>query len=80
MDAFRQPKILVLGIGNILWADEGFGVRALELFNALYAASPNVSLLDGGTQDHGLEIGLGLFHGVEGGNVAGHAFQAQGLV
>ncbi|WP_298428360.1 HyaD/HybD family hydrogenase maturation endopeptidase [Rhodoblastus sp.] len=50
MDAFRQPKILMLGIGNILWADEGFGVRALETFNALYAASPNVSLLDGGTQ------------------------------
>ena len=23
-------RILVLGIGNILWADEGFGVRVLE--------------------------------------------------
>src|SRR5664279_3054852 len=46
----RQPKILVLGIGNILWCDEGFGVRALERFHALYRTSPNVSLLDGGTQ------------------------------
>jgi hydrogenase maturation protease len=44
------PKTLVLGIGNILWADEGFGVRALETFHALYAAPDNVSLLDGGTQ------------------------------
>jgi hydrogenase maturation protease len=43
-------KILVLGIGNILWGDEGFGVRALEVFNALYATPENVSLLDGGTQ------------------------------
>ena len=25
-----SPRILVLGIGNILWADEGFGVRAVE--------------------------------------------------
>jgi hydrogenase maturation protease len=46
----RQPKILVLGIGNILWADEGFGVRTLERFHALFRTAPNVSLLDGGTQ------------------------------
>ncbi|MFC1326060.1 MAG: hydrogenase expression/formation protein, partial [gamma proteobacterium symbiont of Ctena orbiculata] len=26
----RQPNVLILGIGNLLWADEGFGVRALE--------------------------------------------------
>mgnify|MGYP003450115556 CR=1 FL=1 len=25
---------LVLGIGNVLWADEGFGVRAVEALNA----------------------------------------------
>ncbi len=45
-----QPKILMLGIGNILWADEGFGVRALERFHARYRTAANVSLLDGGTQ------------------------------
>ncbi|MGO9943979.1 MAG: HyaD/HybD family hydrogenase maturation endopeptidase [Rhodoblastus sp.] len=50
MNAKREPKILVLGIGNILWADEGFGVRALETFHALYRTPPHVSLLDGGTQ------------------------------
>ena len=48
--ADKQPNILVLGIGNILWADEGFGVRALETFHARYAPPPNVNLLDGGTQ------------------------------
>jgi hydrogenase maturation protease len=46
----RQPNILILGIGNILWGDEGFGVRALETFHARYRAADGVSLLDGGTQ------------------------------
>ena len=23
-----MPRVLILGIGNLLWADEGFGVRA----------------------------------------------------
>jgi hydrogenase maturation protease len=50
MTACSSPKVLVLGIGNILWGDEGFGVRALETFNRLFAAPENVSLLDGGTQ------------------------------
>ncbi|MBS1181662.1 MAG: hybD [Proteobacteria bacterium] len=42
--------VLVLGIGNILWADEGFGVRAVEAFHRLYAMADGVDLLDGGTQ------------------------------
>jgi hydrogenase maturation protease len=50
MEPAREPKIVVLGIGNILWADEGFGVRALESFHARYRPAKNVSLLDGGTQ------------------------------
>jgi hydrogenase maturation protease len=44
------PRILVLGIGNILWADEGFGVRVVEEFHRRYAMPDNVTLLDGGTQ------------------------------
>ena len=31
-----RPRVLVLGIGNILWADEGFGVRAVEAFHRRY--------------------------------------------
>jgi len=42
--------VLVLGIGNLLWADEGFGVRAVEALHQRYALPPSVSLVDGGTQ------------------------------
>src|SRR6266496_5794983 len=41
---------LVLGIGNVLWADEGFGVRAVEALHDTYAFPPEVRLVDGGTQ------------------------------
>ncbi|MEX3010543.1 HyaD/HybD family hydrogenase maturation endopeptidase [Hoeflea sp. TYP-13] len=43
-------SVLVLGIGNLLWADEGFGVRAVEAFHRLYEFPPNVRVMDGGTQ------------------------------
>ncbi|MCP4408199.1 MAG: HyaD/HybD family hydrogenase maturation endopeptidase [Gammaproteobacteria bacterium] len=41
---------LILGIGNVLWADEGFGVRAVEALHAEYRVPPGVRLMDGGTQ------------------------------
>lgn len=44
------PNILVMGIGNLLWADEGFGVRAVEALNAAYTFPDHVRLMDGGTQ------------------------------
>jgi len=46
----KNTELLVLGIGNILWADEGFGVRCVEALNALYEFGDNVTLMDGGTQ------------------------------
>jgi hydrogenase maturation protease len=46
----NEPAILVLGIGNLLWADEGFGVRAVEAMQRDWAMPSNVQLLDGGTQ------------------------------
>ncbi|MBY4677399.1 HyaD/HybD family hydrogenase maturation endopeptidase [Marinobacterium arenosum] len=45
-----QKNVLILGIGNILWADEGFGVRAVEQLNRYYRFDDNVRLMDGGTQ------------------------------
>jgi hydrogenase maturation protease len=42
--------IVVLGIGNLLWADEGFGVRCAELLQQRYEFAPHVQLIDGGTQ------------------------------
>jgi len=53
-------EVAVLGIGNLLWADEGFGVRAVEALHAAYAFPPAVELVDGGTQ------GLALARYVEG--------------
>jgi hydrogenase maturation protease len=44
------PSVLVLGIGNLLWADEGFGVRALQSLQQHYEFPPHVHLIDGGTQ------------------------------
>jgi len=44
------PKVLIIGIGNLLWADEGFGVRAVEAMHRLYKWPENVRLMDGGTQ------------------------------
>lgn len=42
--------VVVLGIGNILWADEGFGVRCVEALQQRYEFAPHVDLIDGGTQ------------------------------
>lgn len=45
--------IVVLGIGNVLWADEGFGVRCVEALQQHWQFAPEgapVQLVDGGTQ------------------------------
>jgi hydrogenase maturation protease len=64
--AFNPPgntpaadHIVVLGIGNVLWADEGFGVRCVETLQRLWTFAPHVELIDGGTQ------GLYLIHNVQ---------------
>ena len=43
-------RIVVLGIGNLLWADEGFGVRCIEALQRRWEFADHVSLIDGGTQ------------------------------
>jgi hydrogenase maturation protease len=45
-----DSSIVVLGIGNVLWADEGFGVRCIEALQARCEFAPHVQLIDGGTQ------------------------------
>jgi hydrogenase maturation protease len=50
----EPAPVLVLGIGNVLWADEGFGVRAVEALNAGWSFPEHVRLMDGGTQGMGL--------------------------
>jgi len=44
------PHIVVLGLGNLLWADEGFGVRCAEALYAGHTLPANVEVIDGGTQ------------------------------
>ena len=39
----------VLGIGNVILSDEGFGVRVVEFLAANYDFSEDVQLVDGGT-------------------------------
>jgi hydrogenase maturation protease len=54
----HRLEALVLGIGNLLWADEGFGVRAVEALHAAYRFPAAVTLQDGGT------LGLNLYEQV----------------
>ena len=43
-------EILIVGIGNALWADESFGLRCVERLAARYAFPANVRIVDGGTE------------------------------
>ncbi|MFW5487573.1 MAG: HyaD/HybD family hydrogenase maturation endopeptidase [Desulfovibrio sp.] len=45
----EKPRILVMGVGNILFTDEGLGVRVIEALEESYSFSDNVELYDGGT-------------------------------
>lgn len=56
----EAPEITVLGVGNIVLKDEGFGVRVLEYLQEHYAFPPQVQLLDGGT------LGMELLHFIPG--------------
>ena len=42
-------RILVLGVGNLLFTDEGIGVSAVDEMERLYDVSENVTLMEGGT-------------------------------
>ncbi|MCB2188932.1 MAG: HyaD/HybD family hydrogenase maturation endopeptidase [Deltaproteobacteria bacterium] len=42
------PRILVMGVGNVLLRDEGVGVRVLNEFVARYDTPPEVRLVEGG--------------------------------
>ncbi len=49
-----MKHILILGVGNILFTDEGIGVRALEWLQEHCVFPENVTLVDGGTLGMGL--------------------------
>ena len=49
-------RVCVLGVGNTLLGDEGFGVRAMEYLRDNYVWPGNVDFVDGGTQGMGLMV------------------------
>ncbi|MCX7681000.1 MAG: HyaD/HybD family hydrogenase maturation endopeptidase [Anaerolineae bacterium] len=51
---------LILGVGNLLYSDDGIGLRVLERLAARYQLPPEVQTLDGGI------LGLDLLHYLEG--------------
>jgi hydrogenase maturation protease len=50
----KDRQITIMGIGNILFTDEGVGIRVIERLQDRYDFPKNVLLLDGGV------LGLGL--------------------
>ena len=60
MESLFASEITVLGIGNTILSDEGFGVRVVEFLQSNYEFPENVQLLDGGT------LGVELMHFVVG--------------
>lgn len=57
-----DPRVLVLGIGNILMMDEGVGNRVATELQATYVFPDDVRVMDGGTMGLGM---MHLFRGVE---------------
>ncbi|AFI04492.1 HyaD/HybD family hydrogenase maturation endopeptidase [Helicobacter cetorum] len=44
-----MSKILILGIGNILFGDEGIGVHLAHYLKRNFSFSPSIDIVDGGT-------------------------------
>jgi hydrogenase maturation protease len=46
---FSPSRISIVGIGNVLLGDDGFGPLAIEMFRCLYECEARVEILDLGT-------------------------------
>ena len=60
MEGLYTKEITVLGVGNTILTDEGFGVHAVEHLKNNYAFDDRVQLIDGGT------LGIELTHFITG--------------
>ena len=47
-DDLYATDVMILGVGNILFTDEGFGVRVIEEMNRRYDFEDKVLIVDGG--------------------------------
>ena len=84
MESLFTKEITVLGIGNTILSDEGFGVRVVESLQKNYKFPDNVQIIDGGT------LGVELMHfvvgtsklliidSIDGGAKAGEIFHLHG--
>lgn len=84
MDGLFTVENTVLGIGNTILSDEGFGVRVIEYLKKNFIFPDNVALVDGGT------LGVELTHfitgtqrllivdSIDGGVTAGTTFHLRG--
>jgi len=43
-----EQHVMILGVGNLLFSDEGFGIRVVEELERCYTFPDNVSIVDGG--------------------------------
>jgi hydrogenase maturation protease len=50
----KKEKVTILGVGNILLRDEGFGVHFIRWFSQRYKPEESVSIIDGGTLGYAL--------------------------
>lgn len=62
MTRTEHPRIAVVGIGNVLLGDDGFGPTVIELLRAGWQMPANVDLIDAGTP--GLDL-AGYLHGID---------------
>ena len=60
MESLFVSEVTVLGVGNTILSDEGFGVRVVEYLEKNFNFPENVALVDGGT------LGVELLHFVTG--------------
>lgn len=84
MESLFVKEITVLGIGNTILSDEGFGVKVVEYLRENYKFPENVNLIDGGTLGVELQhfiIGtekLLIIDSIDGGAAAGTTFHLHG--
>jgi len=52
--AEKKEKVTILGVGNILLKDEGFGVHFIRWFSERYKPEESVNIIDGGTLGYAL--------------------------
>lgn len=48
-NVLHPADVTILGVGNVILRDEGFGVRVAEFLDAHYEFPENVQIVDGGT-------------------------------